>query len=421
MQRLIASALLALLAFAASPSFAQSNNPVILPLGCGTASFVSSSGYPTIDSTGKLCVNASVSASISGFPGSTQTTGTPISVTTGGVTGTLPAGTVVVASNVGATNGAYCKLGASATTSDQLIPPNSWFGFTVGTNTQLTCITSTSTTTVNMVGGAGLPTGSGGGGGGSGGAVTLASGAVASGAYASGALASGAVVDINNGTNTAYAGSGQTTLLGAMYGLYNIAGNPVPCKAAATWNASTGLTGTQPAGCDGSAAFWHDMGAWAGVGLGAPSNFGTTPGAVEAPGVNASQFQGTTAVVAEPCQTATKARATINFTTSGLQSTPIVAGVSSKKTYVCQIIINNAVADNIAVFGATTGTSCATGTYGIYGGATAATGMNLAANSGFSDGNGGYAINWTTNNNDDICFNHSASGQVSGKIVTVQQ
>jgi hypothetical protein len=113
-----------------------------------------------------LAVNASVSASITGFPGTTQTTGTPISVTNAGVTGTLPAGTVVVASNVGTTNNAYCKLGASATTSDQLIAPSSWFGFTVGTNTQLTCITSTSTTTVNMVGGAGLPTGAGGGGGG---------------------------------------------------------------------------------------------------------------------------------------------------------------------------------------------------------------------------------------------------------------
>lgn len=129
-------------------------------------------GYAQCDNTGKLSVNASVSASITGFP-TIQSTGTPIAVTTGGVTGTLPTGAVVVASNVGATNGAYCKLGASASTSDQLIPPNSWFAFTVGANTQLTCITSTSTTTVNMVGGTGLPTGSGGGGGGSGsGSVT---------------------------------------------------------------------------------------------------------------------------------------------------------------------------------------------------------------------------------------------------------
>lgn len=132
--------------------------------------------WSPISAANPLPITGSFSATTTGFPGTTQTTGTPISVTTGGVTGTLPAGTEVVASNVGSTNGAYCKLGASATTSDQLIPPNSWFGFTVGSNTQLTCITSTSTTTVNMVGGAGLPTGSGGGGGGGSGGGTVTQG-----------------------------------------------------------------------------------------------------------------------------------------------------------------------------------------------------------------------------------------------------
>src|ERR1700688_4040401 len=151
-----------------------------------------------------LAVTASVSASISGFP-TIQSTGTPLSVTFVSGTAALPSGAVVVASNVGATNGAYCKLGASATTSDQLIPPNSWFAFTVGANTQLSCITSTSTTTVNLVGGSGLPTGSGGGGGGSGGgggisaacgsyaSGALSSGSIASGAFASGSIGSGAV------------------------------------------------------------------------------------------------------------------------------------------------------------------------------------------------------------------------------------
>jgi hypothetical protein len=125
------------------------------------------------DSSGNVPVTGTLSASIGGFPGATPTTGTPISVTTGGVTGTLPAGTVVVATNVGTTNAAYCKLGASATTSDQYIAPSGgWFAFTVGAATQLTCITSTSTTTVNMVGGAGIATGTGGGGSGGGGVVT---------------------------------------------------------------------------------------------------------------------------------------------------------------------------------------------------------------------------------------------------------
>lgn len=148
-----------LLAF---PAIAQVLNPVT-PLVAGAAV---ASGNP-------MPVSGTFSASLSGF--SPASVGTPISVTTGGVTGTLPAGTVVVASNVGATNTAYCALGGSATTAWQPISPNGgWFAFTVGAATQLTCITSTSTTTVNMVGGSGLPTGTGGGGGcSSGGNVNL--------------------------------------------------------------------------------------------------------------------------------------------------------------------------------------------------------------------------------------------------------
>lgn len=143
--------------------------------------------------TDPLPVSASVSASISGF--TAASTGTPISVTTSNSTQTLPAGAVVVATNVGTTNSAYCALGAAATTASQYIAPNGgWFQFTVGSATQLTCVTSTSTTTVNTTGGAGLPTGTGGGSGG-GGAVTMASGAVASGAYSAGSLAAGAGVD----------------------------------------------------------------------------------------------------------------------------------------------------------------------------------------------------------------------------------
>jgi len=114
-----------------------------------------------------LPVTGTFSSTISG--GFTDAAiGTPIAVTTGGVTGTLPAGAAVVATNVGTTNGAYCHLGGTATTSDQYLSPNGgWFAYQVGAATQLTCITSASTTTVNMVGGSGLPTGTGGGGGGS--------------------------------------------------------------------------------------------------------------------------------------------------------------------------------------------------------------------------------------------------------------
>jgi hypothetical protein len=74
---------------------------------------------------------------------------------------------VVVASNVGA-NTAYCALGASSSTAQQPIPAGGWFAFAVNSATQLTCLTSGGTTSVNLVGGSGLPTGgSGSGAGGS--------------------------------------------------------------------------------------------------------------------------------------------------------------------------------------------------------------------------------------------------------------
>ncbi len=109
-------------------------------------------------------------------------TGSPITATTGGVTGTLPAGQVTVVSNKGTTNLAYCKLGASATVNDVPIAPNGgWFVFNNSGQTQITCITASSTTVLNLSGGSGTPAGTGGGGGsgggGGGGAVTIADGA----------------------------------------------------------------------------------------------------------------------------------------------------------------------------------------------------------------------------------------------------
>ena len=142
--------------------------------GCGptTACFVPYSAtypLPVADSGGS---GSPVVVTTTGF--TPATAGTPIAATTGGVTGTLPAGAVVVATNVGATNGAFCALGAASSTSWQyLAPGGGWFAFTVGAATQLTCLTSASTTTINMVGGAGLASGVGGGGGSGGGNVNL--------------------------------------------------------------------------------------------------------------------------------------------------------------------------------------------------------------------------------------------------------
>lgn len=201
-------------------SFAQSQrNPCWYP----SANPGATSGCIPTSSTNPLPVTATATIG-GGF--TDATTGTPISVTNAGVTGTLPAGSVIVATNVGSTNGAYCKLGASATTSDQYLSPNGgWFAFSVGANTQLTCITSTSTTTVNLTGGSGLPTGTGGGGSGGGGG---------------GSVTQGTTPWIVAGQGTAGAASSAVQTVQGIAGM-----TPFLSAQSGTWN--VGLTGTLPA------------------------------------------------------------------------------------------------------------------------------------------------------------------------------
>lgn len=176
---------------------------------------------------------------------------------------------------------------------------------------------------------------------------------------------------------------------------------------------------------------------WAGGTLGAMANYGTSPGAVLVPGVNAfvtntnANGQATMAnsspvvlssnqAVADPCTWALKSYAPISVTGSA----QIVTGTSAKKTYICSYHLVTATAQNIALVEGT-GTVCATNIYGLSGGTTAATGWNFAANSGIARGDGNATVvygsadaNATAAN---ICLLLSGSGQTSGTIAYVQQ
>jgi hypothetical protein len=362
MKKLLAGLLLAL--WFAAPAQAQNTGRVVvdctigvpLAYGPGTTSMM------TMLPTGAACVVASVSASITGFP-TIQSTGTPIAVTTGGVTGTLPTGAVVLATNDGATNTAYCKLGASATVNDLPIYPHISVAFTVGANSQLTCITSTSTTTVVMSGGSGLPTGWGGGSAsGGGGAVTIANSA-----------------DVAEGTTTdAVCATPASGTACTMIGLAKAINN----------NAAAGV------GTSGSAA---------------PSNI-IMMGALN--GANAQ------ALIGDPCQTAVKVYTPINVVTA---TNTIITGVAAKKKYVCGIFLYPAGTQNVAIFQATTATACATALVGVIGGTTTGTGMIMTAQAGFVLGTGVSSVAATTVNQTDLCIVTSASVQLSGVVVTVDQ
>ena len=127
---------------------------------------------------------------------------------------------------------------------------------------------------------------------------------------------------------------------------------------------------------------------------------------------------GGTAIVADPCQANTKLFVSVNQTTN----TRLVTGTASKKIFPCSVHLVTATTQNVALVEGT-GTTCGTGTAGVqgFGGATAATGWNLAANGGLTYGNGASAIGAEGTATDDLCLLQSGTGQVSGGLSYVVQ
>jgi hypothetical protein len=127
---------------------------------------------------------------------------------------------------------------------------------------------------------------------------------------------------------------------------------------------------------------------------------------------------GTNTLVVDPCKAQTKFYVSISQTAN----TQLVTGTASKKIYICSIHVVVAVVTNVALVEGT-GSVCATGTAGVsgFGGATAATGWNFAANGGIALGNGDAAVGAEGTNADNLCLFNSGSGQVSGGISYVVQ
>jgi hypothetical protein len=143
----------------------------------------------------------------------------------------------------------------------------------------------------------------------------------------------------------------------------------------------------------------------------------TTHGTTDLVAADITKIAGV-AAVADPCQTAVKVYTPVNVVTA---TNVIITAVSAKKKYICGIFLYPGGTDNIAVYQATTATSCATAAADIFGGHTAATGFLATATAGFVVGNGASAIAATNTVNTDICITTSAAVQLSGVVVTVDQ
>ena len=146
--------------------------------------------------------------------------------------------------------------------------------------------------------------------------------------------------------------------------------------------------------------FDHDMG---GGTLGSMANYGTSPGSVLVPGVNAfvtntnANGQNTMAnsgpvalasnqSVADPCMFQAKTNLPISGNATAL--TQIIAASASTKIYICSISL---VAAGATAFNLNTGTgtNCGTSTAAVLGSTTAANGLSFAASGGMTLGNGG--------------------------------
>jgi hypothetical protein len=124
-----------------------------------------------------------------------------------------------------------------------------------------------------------------------------------------------------------------------------------------------------------------------------------------------------------PVRQSDEAKSTLPITLATAAVKVIAVGVSAKKIYVCQIHLTNNAADSVAVFEATTATTCATSPVAVVGAgttvATAATGYNFAANGGISLGTGSNQVLQTSVNANDLCIAQSAATQLTGSITYV--
>lgn len=144
-----------------------------------------------------------------------------------------------------------------------------------------------------------------------------------------------------------------------------------------------------------------------------------TPDSVALPSnqsVNMNQIGGTT-VVADACQANARTAVVLSLTSNS----KIITGTSAKQTYICYIqFALNGTADNVALVEGT-GSTCATGTAGMAGGATAATGWNLLSSGSLTSGAFQFWSFKTATTADDVCLFVSSAAQISGVVHYVQQ
>ena len=328
-------------------------------------------------------VSGSFSTTVGGFQPTPAYTTLSVGATSSRVA--LPSGTSVVVYNTGS-NPAYVALGGSsvtATASNDVIPAGGWMAFTVGSASYLAAIESSGSTSLNLSGGSGLPTGTSGGGGGGGSGSNASVGSISSAAPGS-ATYNGMLVSGGNmvGASGSAWGSAPTGLnvLGVNA---DVLSSALPTGAATAANQEVTAAGTSATSAQ----------AVQGVTGGVPMS------------ANAANTGGSLTSIIQ-------AGASVPINISTAATTQLVAAASGKSIYVTAWDVIAAGTGNIALeYG--TGSNCGTGTAALTGA------YNLAAQTGIAKGNGLGPVLVVPSGNA-LCALTSAAVQMSGSVSYTQ-
>lgn len=105
----------------------------------------------------------------------------------------------------------------------------------------------------------------------------------------------------------------------------------------------------------------------------------------------------------------------VNINISTVTTTLLVTGVAGRHVRICSMNIVTTLANTVALISGT-GATCGTGTTGMNGGTTAATGWSFATNGGLTQGSGVGVINQTNAVADSVCLVSGVATQLSGRI-----
>jgi hypothetical protein len=178
--------------------------------------------------------------------------------------------------------------------------------------------------------------------------------------------------DVGTITDAIYGGSGNTTVIGALKGVYAAATSSIPAGSNTIGN--VGISGAVP-GASNSVSFGSD-----------------------------------------PCTYLQKTNQPLTFTSTSSATLTILAAIPAKRVFVCSIVLMFSAATTFSLAEGQ-GTTCAApnqaGMIGVGTNVAVGSGMSFPASGGMTLGNGTGTVTQTANINTNICFYNTSSGSTT--------